>query len=226
MAIAGGVDVPVVMESRSTALSAAFGGHRGRKLAAGDELPIGVPSDSGDRILAQLSSSGVSTQPRWFVRPFALPNPNVAVLRIVAGTHTSCLDPSELSRFFDSAFRVSSQSDRMGYRLTDHQISLEQREELLSEGTVPGTIQLPPDGNPILLMSDCAPTGGYPRIGHVISADLGGAAQLRPGQSLGFVMITLEQAQDAFRQRRQDLVKALAMAELLIQQQKVQHAPD
>ncbi len=226
MAIAGGVDVPVVMESRSTALSAAFGGHRGRKLAAGDELPIGVPSDSGDRILAQLSSSGVSTQPRWFVRPFALPNPNVAVLRIVAGTHTSCLDPSELSRFFDSAFRVSSQSDRMGYRLTDHQISLEQREELLSEGTVPGTIQLPPDGNPILLMSDCAPTGGYPRIGHVISADLGGAAQLRPGQSVGFVMITLEQAQVAFRQQRQDLVKALAMAELLIQQQKVQHAPD
>lgn len=226
IAIAGGVDVPVVMESRSTALSAAFGGHRGRKLAAGDELPIGALSKSSDRIPAQLLSPGVSAQPRWFVRPFPLPNPDVAVLRIVAGTHTSCLHPAELSRLSDSAFRVSSQSDRMGYRLTDHQISLEQREELLSEGAVPGTIQLPPDGNPILLMSDCAPTGGYPRIGHVISADLGSAAQLRPGQSVRFVMITLEQAQEAFRQRHQDFAKALAMAEFLIQQQKVQHAPD
>ena len=132
--------------------------------------------------LHELLSPGGSTQPRWFVRPFDLPNPDVAVLRIVAGTHTSCLYPFELSRLSDSAFRVSSQSDRMGYRLTDHQLELEQREEMLSEGTVPGTIQLPPDGNPILLMSDCAPTGGYPRIGHVISADLGSAAQLRPGQ--------------------------------------------
>ena len=226
MAIAGGVDVPVVMESRSTVLRADFGGYRGRKLAAGDELPIGIPSTTGDRILAQLLSPGGSTQPRWFVRPRDLPDPEVAVLRIVAGTHTSCLDPSELSRLSDSVFRVSSQSDRMGYRLIDHLLELEQREELISEGTVPGTIQLPPDGNPILLMADCAPTGGYPRIGHVISADLGSAAQLRPGQSVRFVMVTLKQAQNAFRQQRQDLAKALAMAKLMIQQQKVQHASD
>ena len=103
--------------------------------------------------------------------------------------------------------------DEDGEPMTD----LELRDELLSEGVIPGTIQLPPDGNPILLMADCAPTGGYPRIGHVITADLGIAAQLRPGQLVRFAMVTLDQAQVFFRQQRQMLTKALIMAELMIQ---------
>jgi len=220
LAIAGDVDVPIVLGSRSTALRAAFGGHCGRMLTAGDDLAIGTPSETGrqtiERLSALESGSGRPVHPHWFVRPIELPNPDMATLRIVRGTHTPWLSRSELERLLNSAFRMSSQSDRMGYRLTDQRLELERREELLSEGSIPGTIQLPPDGNPILLMADCAPTGGYPRIGHVITADLGIAAQLRPGQLVRFAMVTLDQAQVFFRQQRQMLTKALIMANLMI----------
>ena len=220
LAFAGGVDVPIVMGSRSTSLRAAFGGHCGRMLTAGDDLAIGTPSETGRQTFERLSvlesGSGRPVHPHWFVRPIELPNPDMATLRIVAGTHTPWLSRSGLERLLDVAFRISSQSDRMGYRLTEQRLELERREELLSEGSIPGTIQLPPDGNPILLMADCAPTGGYPRIGHVISADLGIAAQLRPGQLVRFAMVTLAQAQDFFRQQRLMLTKALSMAGLMI----------
>lgn len=220
LAIAGGVNVPVVMGSRSTALRAGFGGHCGRMLAAGDDLAIGAPSDASGRAIERLSAERSDNkrpiQPNWFVRPIDLPNPDSATLRIVAGTHTSWLSRFGRERLLDSAFRISSQSDRMGYRLIDQRLELEHNEELLSEGVTPGTIQLPPDGNPILLMADCAPTGGYPRIAHVISADLAIAAQLRPGQLVRFSMVTLDQAQIAFRQQRLALRKALRMADLII----------
>lgn len=222
LAIAGGVDVPIVMGSRSTLLRAGFGGHCGRMLTANDDLAIGTPSETGRQTLERLSAERSGTkrpvQPHWFVRPIDLPNPDIATLRIVSGRHTCWLSPSGLERLLDSAFRISSQSDRMGYRLIDQRLEHEHREELLSEGVIPGTIQLPPDGNPILLMADCAPTGGYPRVGHVISADLGIAAQLRPGQLVRFAMVTLDQAQLVFRQQRLMLAKALRMAELMIRQ--------
>lgn len=219
LAAAGGVDVPVVMGSRSTALRAAFGGHCGRILTAGDDLAIGTPSETGRQTFewqsARRSGIGRPSHPNWFVRPIDLPNPDTATLRILAGTHSSWLSPAGLERLQHSAFRISSQSDRMGYRLIDQRLELEHREELLSEGVIPGTIQLPPNGNPILLMADCAPTGGYPRIGHVISADLGIAAQLRPGQLVRFAMVKLDQAQDLFRQQRLALKKAMIMADLM-----------
>jgi antagonist of KipI len=217
LAVAGGVDVPVIMDSRATVLRANFGGYEGRMLAAGDELTIGVPSESSRRILARLSALSETFLPRWFARTTDLPNPDVATMRIVAATHTQWLTQSELARLSDSVFRVSTQSDRMGYRLDGLQLKLAQRQEILSEGTVPGTIQLPPSGHPILLMADCAPTGGYPRIGHVISADLGHAAQLRPGQSVKFAIVTVEQAQNDFLQQRECLSKALTMVELITQ---------
>ncbi len=221
LAIAGGVEVPVVMGSRSTLLRAAFGGHCGRTLTAGDDLEIGVPSEIGrhtlERLSAERSGTGRPVQPRWFVRPVELPNPDsVVILRIMAGTHTSWLSSSGLDRLRDSAFRISSQSDRMGYRLTDQPLELKHREEMLSEGVHPGTIQLPPDGNPILLMADCAPTGGYPRIGHVISADHGIAAQLRPGQAVQFAIVTLDEAQAFFRRQQSAFARALRMADLMI----------
>jgi len=215
LAIAGGINVPVVLESRSTVLHASFGGHQGRMLAAGDDLPIGVLSSSNTEVLAYLSTLGQFVHPRWFVRTMDLPNSDVATLRIISATHTAQLMQSARTLLSESEFRISSQSDRMGYRLVDQPLELEQRQELHSEGAVPGTIQLPRDGNPILLMADCAPTGGYPRIGHVISADLSLAAQLRPGQLVRFQMVTLEQAQHCCRHQQQCLTKALAMVELI-----------
>ena len=103
----------------------------------------------------------------------------------------------------------------MGYRLAAPPLTLENTSDMLSEGTAVGTIQLPPDGRPILLMADSAPTGGYRRIAHVISADLPLAAQTRPGQSLRFVETTMEQARTAFQKQRADLDHAITMAGLM-----------
>jgi antagonist of KipI len=218
VAISGGVDVPVVMGSRATLLRAGFGGHCGRAIVAGDELPVGVPTDAGLEIHRRLSASSLTSviQPRWFVCPMDLPNSDVATLRIIAGSQTSLLNSSSHERLLQSGFRVSSQSDRMGYRLTDQPLSLNRCDDLLSEGVVAGTLQLPPDGNPILLMADCAPTGGYPGIGHVISADMGNAAQLRPGQFVKFSMVSLDEAQPLFMQQRRTLQNALTMAALQV----------
>ncbi len=214
VAIAGGVDVPVVMGSRSTLLLAGFGGHCGRTLMAGDTLPAGMPTVAGLEIHSRLSGLLLQStiQPRWFVRPVELPNSEVATLRCVSGAHSSLLTSMSYERLLEAEFRVSSQSDRMGYRLTDQTLELERVKELLSEGVVAGTLQLPPDGNPILLMADCAPTGGYPRIGHVISADMSIAAQLRPGQFVRFSMVSLEEAQQLFLQQRRTLQNSLTMA--------------
>lgn len=218
LAIAGGVDVPVVMESRSTLLRAGFGGHCGRTLMAGDELSVGMPTDEGRKIQCQLSalSSMAVIQPHWFVRPVPRPTLNTATLRIIAGAQTPLLKSISLERLLAAGFRVSSQSDRMGYRLTNQSLELDRCEEMLSEGVVAGTLQLPPDGNPILLMADCAPTGGYPRIGHVISADMGIASQLRPGQDISFEMVSIDEAQQRFVEQHQALHNALIMALLQV----------
>ena len=217
VAIAGGVEVPVVMSSRSTLLRAGFGGHCGRALIAGDELSVGMPTEAGREIHRRLQAASLTSvvQPRWFVRPMELPDSDVATLRFIAGAQMAMLKLSSHERLLQAGFRVSSQSDRMGYRLTGEPLTLDRCDEMLSEGVVSGTLQLPTDGNPILLMADCAPTGGYPRIGHVICADMGLAAQLRPGQIVRFEMVSLDKAQQLFMQQRQSFLNALTMASLV-----------
>jgi antagonist of KipI len=103
----------------------------------------------------------------------------------------------------------------MGYRLAATPLMLENTSDMLSEGTAVGTIQLPPDGRPILLMNDSAPTGGYRRIAHVISADHPVASQMRPGQSLRFAETTMEEARNLFQKQRSDLDRAITMAGLM-----------
>jgi antagonist of KipI len=103
----------------------------------------------------------------------------------------------------------------MGYRLAATALTLDDTSDMISEGTAVGTIQLPPDGRPILLMADSAPTGGYRRIAHVISADLPAAAQARPGQLLRFIETTMEEARTLFQRQRADLDHAITMMELM-----------
>ncbi len=258
VAVAGGFDVPVVMNSRATYLKAAIGGFHGRTLKAGDELPVAFPTSQcsddysecfGERQkmdrrpiveqtsqrlmddwnnrftmvkpLVRLVLNRTSEFPSWFVRPVELPNSQIATLRVVRGSHFDCLTHDSQHDFITNAFQVSPQSDRMGYRLSGPSLDLAQPLDLLSAGTALGTIQLPPDGNPILLMADSAPTGGYPRIAHVISADLPNASQLRPGQEVRFEEVSIEHAQLLYRRQRNDLQKAIVMNNLL----RVQHNP-
>ena len=211
LAVVGGIDVPLVMGSRSTYQRALIGGFHGRSLQAGDVLPIGTSAEASE---LSLNAGEIFASTSWFVRPLDLPPASCVALRVLPGSHLPQLSLDSQAAFWNTSFLISPQSDRMGYRLSGESLRVEMPQDLLSEGTSIGTIQLPPDGNPILLMADSAPTGGYRRIAHVISADLPIAAQLRPGQRVSFVKTTLNEAHRMVRQQRDELHRAMLMAGL------------
>ncbi len=210
LAVAGGFDVPQIMGSRATYLRAALGGFGGRVLRNGDEIPIAESTNRPPKV----EHEGVICPP-WFVRPISLPRPDEMTVRVLQGCHFHRMSRISQRDFFSLPFTISPQSDRMGYRLTGPRLSSDGAEEMLSEGTTVGTIQLPANGQPIILMADSAPTGGYPRIAHVISADHPVAAQLRPGQSVRFEEVALTEAQQLFLDQRRDFERALLMADLV-----------
>ncbi len=177
LAVAGGVDVPVVLGSRSTYARAGLGGWRGRALQAGDELPV-------------------RAQPRevaehWWLDRRILPAYETvpAVRVLLAGQAEEFGD--EWRR---SEWKVTPQSDRMGIRLEGAALARRSGGELLSTAVAPGTVQVPPDGQPIVLLADAQTIGGYPQLAHVISVDLPLLAQLRPGDGVKFAPVSLEDA--------------------------------
>jgi antagonist of KipI len=198
LAVAGGIDVPRVLGSRSTYLRAGLGGIEGRAVRRGDKLPVGAvasPRYPKLNALAFTSNSGFAA-PHWAasVHPERLDR-SPQVLRFVPGRHWESLPAEGRTKFIGAEFRVGANSDRMGYRLQGASLELPNRDDVISEPLAFGSIQLPPDGNPIVLMADRQVTGGYPRIGDVASVDLGLAAQLKPGDRLRFERISLTQAQ-------------------------------
>jgi antagonist of KipI len=183
LAVAGGLTVPPVLGSRSTYLLGRFGGLDGRALRSGDRLPVGsTPSAPPARHVAQ-----------WGASPEVLPRYGDTI-RLLPGAHAAALTESSRRQLFAAEFHLGRDSDRMGCRLEGPELALSRPIELLSEGVVPGTIQLPPGGSPIVLLADGGTTGGYPRIAHVASVDLPLLAQLRPGDSLRFQPISLQEA--------------------------------
>ncbi len=112
----------------------------------------------------------------------------------------------------EAEFEVRAESDRMGYRLKGPHLQFSESLQIRSEAVVPGTLQMPPDGQLLLLMSDSAPTGGYPRVGHVISADLSLAAQLKPGDRFTLCEVSLLEAQAALRLQERHLETAIKLA--------------
>lgn len=213
IAVAGGIDVPLVFGSRGTYVRASFGGLEGRALHAGDCLQIGQPSKLSARIARALRGDDDDDAPvriaRWSAGLDLRPRyASDVVARVIAGAHTDALSAESRAKFHSITFRVSSSSDRMGYRLEGHALALRQRVELLSEGVAFGTVQLPPDGAPIVLMADRQTTGGYPRIGEVASVDLALVAQLKPGDGLRFRPIDIEEAQALYLAAEQELAQA------------------
>jgi antagonist of KipI len=177
VAIAGGVDVPEVLGSRSTHVLTSMGGYHGRALRAGDKLPIGVRGNG----------QGVSAP-----RPLSFA-PSIAKLRAVPA------DWRLFAHLTSQRFRVSPQSDRMGYRLDGIPIGNAPSGELISTAVPTGAIQVPPTGQPILLMNDHATTGGYAIAGTVITADLPFAGQLAPGDWIEFEACSIETADAELR---------------------------
>lgn len=178
LALAGGLAVPSVMGSRSTLLPAGFGGHQGRALRAGDELMPGQPAQDEGRLLqAQPPSTPAVDAP----------------LRVVAGPQTGLFDDGGLAAFYGGLYRVAAASDRRGLRL-DGPVVTHARTELPSQGVLPGAVQIPPDGRPIILGWDGPVTGGYPVIAGVIAADWARLAQLKSGDAIRFETLDIDAA--------------------------------
>nr|WP_229714255.1 biotin-dependent carboxyltransferase family protein [Saccharibacillus endophyticus] len=129
------------------------------------------------------------------------------IVRFTRGTHFGLFDAPSREALLNAAFRIMPQSDRMGCRLSGPALRLEQPQELISEAVAPGTVQVPPDGNPIVLTADRQTTGGYPRIAQIISADLRLIAQLRPGQTLTFAEVSLQEAQYLYIEQERELLR-------------------
>ena len=203
LAISGGIDLPLVLGSRSTDLRASFGGMDGRSLRADDELPLGATSARARAFSGVLGSSRIgnwSAPANWATTALSHP-----VLRVVRGAHWDRFQDSAKKAMFSEAFSVTAEADRMGVRLDGPELNRLAMSDLISEAVTPGTVQIPPNGKPILLLGDCQTIGGYPKIAHVISSDLPIAAQLRPGDQLRFSEVSLADAHELLLTREREL---------------------
>jgi antagonist of KipI len=196
LAVSGGIDVPAVLGSRSADLRAQFGGFEGRTLRDGDVVPLGTRPGSSP------PATGIST---WTApHDWILPAKHDATLRFIRGVDWDRFNASTLQRLTSEAFNVSPDSDRMGVRLEGSELKRPDESDLISEAVAPGTIQVPPNGKPILLLGDCQTIGGYPKIAHVITVDLGVAAQLRAGDRVRFSEVFLTEAHQLLLERERE----------------------
>lgn len=216
VSVAGGIDVPERMGSRSTDLRGGFGGFNGRALLEGDRIRVlsstaaGAGSGTGAMLERRLARSrGAWVAASWWVSPPDDTEGDFGFLHVLDATHSRRLDRASIRRATHGLWLVSSASDRMGVRFDGVDLSFDRPPELVSAGTAPGTVQLPPDGHPIVLGVDAQTTGGYPRIAHVIAADLPRLMQLRPGDRVQVVRVSREAAALAWKHRRRRLSRLL-----------------
>lgn len=173
LCIAGGLDVPVVLASRSTQLRGGFGGWQGRPLQQGDELPLCNPSC--------VEEVGLVPPAQALALKAEGTDAKTVVLRVIPATDYMLFTGDSLKEFGAIGWQITAQSDRVGYRLKGGALRMREPVELRSYGVVPGIIQVPPSGEPIIQMADANTAGGYPRIATVIEADLWRLAQARIG---------------------------------------------
>lgn len=189
LAVAGGLDVPEVLGGRGTDLRAGWGGWQGRALKEGDVLPVGLAG------VAPVSGNWRLDATIYPVRAIE------PVLRVVRGAQAD----EFASDWLSSEFIVQPQSDRMGLRFKGPELARKSKQELVSSAVAPGTVQVPPDGQPIGLGVDAQTIGGYPQLAHVIRVDLSVLAQLRPGDKVRFREVSLAEAHRLYGGREEAL---------------------
>jgi antagonist of KipI len=188
LAVAGGIDVPLVMGSRSTYTRSKIGGYQGRILKPDDRL-------------SNVESASVS------VRAPKLPQaliPSIGhehLLRVIMGPQEDAFTSQGIVSFLSSTYTVSQQSDRVGIRLEGSGIEHVKSGDIISDGAPFGAVQVPGNGQPVVLMADRGPTGGYTKIATVISVDIGRLAQALPGDKVTFKAVTLKEAQTLLAER-------------------------
>ncbi len=197
LAVHGGIDVPPVLGSRSTYARAAVGGLAGRALAAGDVLPVGTgPGAPRPRALSPRLAPRYGGEVR---------------LRAVPGPQDDRFRPEGVATFFASAYKVTNRNDRMGYQLEGPAVLHAGGADIVSDALLPGAVQVPGNGLPIVMMADCQTVGGYAKIATVAAADLPALAQCRLGDVVRFERCSLDDAVEALRRERRRL-DALAVA--------------
>jgi antagonist of KipI len=222
LAVAGGIDVPVVLGGRSTFLPGGFGGLGGRVVSAGATIPLAdeveaISAARFDRVVRGGRTeevAGTSARSvRWFAPMMTLAATDPLVVRVVDGVHAELFEDATRAALVTERWRVAPDSNRMGYRLLGPKLALRAPRDIVSQAVCLGTVQVPGGGQPIVLMADHQTTGGYPRIAEVISADLPRLAQAAPGSAVvRFERVSLEEADAArsdFARRVDELLERL-----------------
>jgi biotin-dependent carboxylase-like uncharacterized protein len=185
LAVAGGFAIPPQLGSRATHLRSRIGGITGDRITRGDELPLNAPvaPETPER---RITPTERATSP----------------LRVVLGPQSDCFAMDVIAAFLAAPYRVTHRSDRMGTWLDGPSLSHADGHDVVSDGMVPGCVQVPGAGKPIVLMMDCQTIGGYPKLATIISADLPRFAQMRAGSQVRFAAIEIEAAQRIYRSYR------------------------
>jgi biotin-dependent carboxylase-like uncharacterized protein len=185
LGVAGGVGTPAVMGSRATHVRSGIGGLEGRMLRAGDILPVGPT-----RVFAPAADAAIDAP--WL-------SGGLDPIRVVLGPQDDYFSAEALASFFEAKFTLTAAADRMAYRFEGAAVAHARGHDIVSDGVALGAIQIAGDQAPLVLMADRQPTGGYPKLGNVILADIGRLAQMRPGESCRFRRASLDGARAALR---------------------------
>jgi biotin-dependent carboxylase-like uncharacterized protein len=203
--LAGGVNVPAVLGSRSTQLRGAFGGHEGRALRQGDRLHAAAPGRGRDAV-------GFGLVPPAVALPLQVDG--VPAMRVLPAAEYRLFTDASREVFWTEEWKITAQSDRYGYRLAGTPLQATAAIEMRSHGIVPGVIQVPSGGHPIVQMRDAQPSGGYPKIGTVIEADLWRLGQAPIGSRVRFIETTWDEAVAALDETRRWLDEARRLVDL------------
>jgi len=194
IALAGGIDLPQVLGSRATDLKSVFGGLEGRALMRGDRLATSSPNERN------MPSPGHGADPYYFRECLGGSRGGEALtLRVMPGAEFDAFTDAAREAFFSTDYMVSADNNRQGMRLEGPVLTLTSKLELLSHGIMPGTIQVPPSGAPVIQLAEANTCGGYPKFAHVIEPDLWKLAQAPSGSTMRFIRIDRDAAIDAIR---------------------------
>jgi len=212
VALAGGIDLPQVLGSRAADLKSGFGGLEGRALMRGDSLATGGSSEQNMPLF------GHGADPFYFRECLGgSPAGQALTLRVMPGAEFDAFTDAARHDFFSTNYTVSSDNNRQGMRLEGPALTLTSKLELMSHGIMPGTIQVPPSGAPVIQLAEANTCGGYPKFAHVIEPDLWKLAQAPSGTMMRFVRIDRHAAVDAIRadelklRRLKNLMPAMAV---------------
>lgn len=188
IAVAGGIDIPVVMGSKSTYTRGHIGGMEGRQLKAGDELGLGVQGRNRTFKPAKVKNEYIPDYK------------NEITARVVLGPQDDYFSDESLKVFLSSEYTVTNEADRMGYRLSGPEIKHKSGADIISDGITMGSVQVPGHGMPIIMMADRQTTGGYTKIATVITPDIDYIGQLKPGDKLRFKSVDIKEAQKLYKE--------------------------